>query len=293
MAELFINPDATCDPYFIDICKDQFSNQRALLEYMWRNYYMYADADYAKEIRVHFFERIWELMLGSILLTENYQLQTKRNSGEPDFSIDCTDKVIRIEATISNCGINEGNKVPGFQEWEKDKTLVDEFFCLRLTNSLTNKLKQCRRFIENRKIDEKDPYIIALYGRQLPTHFFEGEVPRIVQVLFGNGGVGKYVISSEEVITGLLSPERAITKESGEKVVCNLFDQPRFEIITGVLYCDIDIFEFTDFKSLKYNTLANFTFIENPNAINKINQKSLLHVGSYWQKNKSVVTQLW
>ena len=134
------------------------------VEELWSKYENYSPKGFkenACKSKETFYQRWWEMYFGFKLLDWGF---TKINNGNkkdkgPDFKITVNNKKYWIETVAPEIGTNE-NKLPIIQDGVHD--LPREEFILRLLNSMDNKIKKFKKYIDNKIVKEDDVKIIAI-----------------------------------------------------------------------------------------------------------------------------------
>lgn len=207
----------------------------------------------------------WELRLASILYKQGHQFYPRKEKG-PDFTLKHSNNPIHIECVAPTPGdenkvdsvpkpIEESHGLCSTLRPTESGFAPENEILLRLTSSLDAKCSIFKSYIETKVIEPTAPCVIAINGNNISLFNspIEG-IPQICRVLFGMGQLYKTPTGSM-----VFQHREKLHKTNGESVPSIFFDAKGFEIISGVLYSDIDI-----------SNPKELFFIPNPNAINPV-----------------------
>jgi type I restriction enzyme S subunit len=167
---MLFSPGSASGPYEAIREAPHLADVKAFLEDLWARFSPYTNKKhFLSEIRKEdsFYQRLWELHLGCILLNQGYQLTTVGNKG-PDFLITVDDKKIWIEATVPMAG-KKDDAVPPLQ-WNSfvAQEVPEEKIILRFTSAIDEKWKKYKKYLEDGIIKHDDVYVIAVGWNSLP-----------------------------------------------------------------------------------------------------------------------------
>lgn len=241
------------------------------IEDLWQIYQPYADKHFAKEFKLNFGQRAWELYLGSTFLKRGYVLDIIKQG--PDFKTKKDGLHVFIEAVAPHQGSGP-DRIPGMVNGQVMSVPVDQMI-LRLTTSLYDKKKTYDEYLKKGIVTEKDPFVIAI-NRSSFMHP-DPMLPLVIKCLFGVGDlVMKFPINT--VTGGPVRGAKSTTswsgmpvlkKRTGGDVSMLFFENPENVGISAVMYTIDSIINSPSKPELMGE---NIVTIHNPNAKNPIPQ---------------------
>lgn len=217
------------DPYYI--CSGAIPDRRKRFEDLYKVFKNYKDTHFLSQLKTQFHQRTWEMYVGCSLIVKDIK-PTSFNEG-PDFLIEGGDKKIWIECAAPNKGAGE-DRVPAM-EYGTVQTVPENQMCIRLTNTLYEKLKQYKKHVKKGVISESDIYIIAINSGDLG--FPDGAIPLILRVVFGIGYPTITFSSSGGEKKHGWSRIFSIKKKNESEVSTDFFLKPENNCVSGILYC--------------------------------------------------------
>lgn len=236
---------------------------RGFIESLWQNAWPYLDPDLPEKAKQSFSAAFFELDVAATLLANGLTLDEKKRAIGPD--VVCTGPPrIFVEAVAATPGTEperNPNSVPQLIH-DSAQFVRHEQIILRIRNALDEKHRKHRGYINKRLLKPTDPYVIALSASPIDTAFLEMNVPDILSAVFSIGD--EYV--SVERTTGTLAGggflyRPAVFKANGSPVSTNIFRDPEYDDISGILYTACDEVNRPDVLG------AGFTVIRNPRAL--------------------------
>lgn len=238
---------------------------RALAEQLWAFFEPFADEDFTLAIAKDFHARFWEMYLAFGLNAQGHRVLPAIKPG-PDLRIEGPERSIWLEAVAATKGSGP-DQVPEMV-LDKVQDVPDELIVLRLRQSIDEKFRKLKRYLEKGIVAPTDPFVIAVNGRAVPFAFLEGEVPRILKALFPLGHI-TVTLNRETLKTVDERHEYRplIGKISGGQVPTTVFLNQEYSAISAVLFCNSDL---GNHPPDERNIGAEFTLIHNPEALNPI-----------------------
>ncbi len=237
-------------------------------------------------------ERYWEMLLGVRLLEAGLKPESK-NEG-PDFMLRTDDGgPIWIEAVCPTAGDGK-NRIPGYGDdnWSKDKhgrpvvrQVPNEQINLRWTAAIKEKIDKRKKYIDDKKIDENDRYVIAVNSGNLGnlTDGFYGisQYPRALEVVFALG-CQKFTISREtgDIVHRSVDYLPNIPNANNACVPTDSFLDKEYKGISGILACHSHPFFSNTCGSGPI--VGEYIYVINPNAFSPINRGILPVDLDYW-----------
>ncbi len=251
---------------------------------LWNEYEPFAHKSFLKKIQFEFHQRWWEMYLCIGLINLEIEIDQSESDKGPDYFIPVKNK-INIEAVAPTPG-NTDEKVPDFVtngviDFPKKECL------LRLSQALADKGKKFIEYISKGTVGKNDINVIALsscalnqFGSLLD---FPHPVPLSVLV-----GAGNLRISKENPYSGSQKNTTAY-RYSGAPVDLCFFENRKFNIITAVLYSNLDPVNAPESPE------KTFQLFLNPNAINQLPKNCGLFKIETWQlqSSKSSGNETW
>ena len=157
---------------------------QAHLEDLWGYFKDHAEPNFAGDFtngsEASLCQRYWEMYLTAKYLKLGFKIK-KYPDGGPDIGLETNQGMIWIEAVTPDLG--EDKDLRDFYKIRSEPvayTVPHEKLTLRVTNAVTNKIKQRNNFIKNRPETASDSYIIAIntillghYGQLADVSLFD------------------------------------------------------------------------------------------------------------------------
>jgi len=236
MAQSFFLPGDDCEPtykYLRDM--EHNAEMREFVEGLWDRYRPPHDWHFLRDARNNFQQRFWEMYLYAALQDQGLDPKKGKAAG-PDFWVVVDGRRYWFEAVAPRKG--EGpDRVPeyDFGSCEARVSPVDEIQ-LRYANAINDKAKKWPVWIEKRRVQRDDGYVIAINGHGC-NDFIDGKPPHFVKACLG---IGEHVIGldprSGKIVDSFLEYRDSITKKSGEAVCIAPFLQEVFSCVSGVIH---------------------------------------------------------
>jgi len=236
---------------------------RIFLNSLWVTYEKYSDTNFKKEIRSDFYARYWEMYLTCVLLNRGFTLQCPKPG--PDI-LTKNNPEVWIEAIAPNSGNPDlPDSVPPVKYGDVQSHPSDQII-LRYRAAIREKYdnKYCH-YRRKGIISETDPYVIAVSSCKIQIASLHPPVPEIIKSVFPLGFQQIHIGTKDGEVVGHDYQYRAeIKKECGSPVSTDIFLDPHFKHLSGVLYSSATPANNHNLDGIEY------MFVHNPNAVNKI-----------------------
>lgn len=243
------------------------SDVKNWIEDLWQQYEPYADKQFPEDFKRRFMQRSWELYLGTTLLNRGFKLGAHKDFG-PDFDahLQNGERLAWIEAVATEKG-DGPDKVPEIVHGVV-MAVPEKEMLLRIANALDKKFKQYQARLENKIVQNSDPYVIAINRSDLEHP--ESNIPLIIKVLFPIGHLALRIMvdgKRAEKPESFWTTKLKIDKHSGKEVPTLFFEEKEHEGISAVIYC-IDSILNSPQNSKEMG--ENFVTVHNPLAKNPL-----------------------
>lgn len=222
------------------------NDRRVLFEDCYKIYEPYKDSNFLTEIPTRFHQRTWEMYLGTLFVKNGKLLKKDRGDSQADLQV-LTPNLIHIECTaVTHGDPTNPDSVPKMRfATDIDHLFVDDVpedkILLRITQALNDKRKQYTARISDKRVSEKDPYIIAINTGEMgyPEH-----LPRILKAVFG---VGYLTLRMRENGLPIANPSsfwsrrETISKVNKTDVDMTFFEKEENRGISAVIYSNVDV----------------------------------------------------
>ena len=233
---------------------------RAFVERLWEQVAPYVDADVPKRAAHAYLSCFWELYLAHVLLERGIRLVPRINRTPAKKGPDLLAESPKawIEAVAPGPGLGP-DAVPELVTGSLG-TVPDEQVKLRLRTAIDEKKRRIDTYKERGWVGAEDPVVVAVNGARIDAAMFEATIPRIVRCLLP---IGHEVVHIDRTTGAAVDRsfvyQAQITKRSGSDVSTDLFLDPAYASISGVLYSRA--------HELNYGTAGqDFVFCQNPLA---------------------------
>lgn len=274
MAVLFESSEMTSSQRYRDFRDHPYlESHRNLLEEMWCLFEPYSDSNFIREFRLQFDKRVWEMHLVVTLLECDHRISSFKSG--PDILVTTKPPNVWVEAVMPGSGAGPDSPTDvadrGEGGWVNDDRII-----LRFRSAIEEKYGKYLRYLDTGIIEEKDPYVIAINGSDVPLSIFEGSLPRILSCVLALGIVN-YVYPSGEPNNGYpeIGYRESIEKASGSPVATDIFMGSEYSGISAVLFSN------TSAENIARPLGKDFVLVRNHNAANRISQ-GFLSIGSEW-----------
>jgi hypothetical protein len=260
MSTLFTSTSNNAD-YVSIRCKSRFEPIKSFCEAIWTIYEPFADPDFQEQFGQQPHQRFWEMYLGVQLLSMDCKLQPKSSAEGPDFYFQHDGLNVWVEAVAP--GEGEGDdRVPTLDEHSKspDKRIPDEKIILRFANAISKKHNQFKDYIDKGLVSANDACIIAINGGNIDMVYFNYDypLPLIMKTVCGYGDYTVRFDTEGNIVDQGYSMRTVLFKKSKATVPTNIFRDPNFSLITGVLYSSASLLAFPPIPGAELLYVHNF-----------------------------------
>jgi hypothetical protein len=257
------------DTTFVHIRDSEFCDDvRAYLDAAWAIFRDHADSNFATELRRPgcFQSRAWELRLAWTLRDLNLPFRGPKPG--PDFAIPLADRTVYVEAVAPHA---TDSLMANYEAAKRfGAAIPDAEIILRYTGAIVEKVRKFEEYRSTGIVGEKDPYVIALSGANIPqSSIEEWPFPRILKPLFaiGEAYLSVPVDGSGEVTQGIHRREIRQTSK-GSPVSCRIFLQDGHRELSAVVFAPWDIKNSPESRERPPGN--DFLVIHNPYAQNPL-----------------------
>ncbi len=209
--------------------------RRVIFEELWARFCPYKDGHFLGQVKSDFAARTWEMYLGVVLLDHGFGLAGPRDHG-PDLRVVSPD-MLWIEAVVSNKG-SGADAVPHIA-WDGVGSVPEDQMLLRLTNSMAEKLNKYSAYLDDGIVASDAPFVIAVNSG--PLEFPEDPgMPLMVKCLLGIGHL-QVSFFSGGAHRPSWSRRTSVIKVAGPQIPIDLFTDPEYAGISGVIYSSTDV----------------------------------------------------
>lgn len=245
------------------------------MEELWQKYRPYSDANFKQQIQIDFDSRFWEMYLTCTLLENDLPVKPKVKVTGPDILIEHSSGRIWIEAIAVTSGAeNNPDQVPSLQIGEPTQ-VPEEQIVLRYGSAISEKFEnKYYKYRDNGVILPADAYVIAINSCKIEAAQMESAPPKILKAVFP---IGHRQITidkkSKKIVHNGFEPRNSIKRAKGAEVATDLFLNPKYENLSGIIYSRVGI------RKIPERIGEDFVFIHNPLAKNRISH-GFLKVGT-------------
>lgn len=214
------------------------AERRDFINKLWEQYEPLAPKGFNKKLQKEFHKRWWEMYLAVAMTHLGFHPILSKFDQGPDIHLDLNGSVVFIEA-VAPSGGEKSDRVPlpvhnGVAELPERECL------LRFTNALKYKCNTFQEYINKGIVSRDACLIIALSATNLNQFgtLLDGAHPAPLSVL---AGAGLTVVTKEGGCPPFSCLRSTLYRDSGGPVNASLFDTPEFQIISGVLYSPVDL----------------------------------------------------
>jgi len=267
-----------------------FEDERRFIESLWERYEPYADRQFRTEITFNFHRRYWEMYLACSLMEYGLELTPRETEKGPDLCLQLNKSRVWIEAVAPSGGqgpdaITRRTLKPGKIEWF---SVPEAKIILRYLSSLREKQIKYTAYLKDGTISPTEPYIIAINGRRVPYSIVDDDVPVIVKAVLP---FGQYAVTLDfdknEIVDQGYTYRADVEKANKEKVSTQFFLDPEYAGISGILFSNSDLLN----RPRKLG--ADFIYVHNPMASNRLPSGWFPIGREYWLENKALHRQIW
>lgn len=247
------------EPYIVEV--------KSFVEQLWQQYQPFADTDFRQKIQEDFHARFWEMYLTCAFLDHTLPVRTKTNKNRgPDIMVDHPTHRIWVEAIAPTSGAEDNpDRVPDPQHGVATR-VPDEQITLRYRSAISEKFdNKYRKYLATGVVSPSDAYVIAINSCKIRAARSEIDPPRIVKAVFPIG-YPQVTISTDTmgIVDRGFQIRPAIGRTSGLQVTTDLFLNPAYENLSGVMYSRASV------NNLVRQLGEDFIFIHNPLARNPV-----------------------
>jgi hypothetical protein len=275
---LFINSIQAPDPEY-NIIRDRQEpypmEVKSFTEDLWRKYQPYADKHFRQQMQVDLDSRFWEMYLACTLLENSISLSSA--DAGPDIFIEHDNGRIWIEAIAPTSGADTNpDRVPEMKTGVATK-VPDNEIILRYSAAIREKYdNKYKTYVANGLILPTDAYIIAINSCKISSASMETDTPRILKAVFPIGDLKVTIDTKTGVVINTGYQLRfKISRVGGSEVRTDLFINPEYANLSGVLYSHVSIRTYPFTKRMG----EDFVFIHNPLATKNRVPHGFLKVG--------------
>ncbi|MGR5114745.1 glycosaminoglycan attachment site [Photobacterium damselae] len=236
MLDLFtpIAKDEKQHPLFKMMLQEQFKPERDVLT-SWAQGFKDRDGKFTYEFQTTFESSMWELYLYAFL--KDLGAQTDFSHHAPDF-VTKLDRHITLEATIAAPPQGEEAPIGHTQLFaQMDFAEFNQQSAIRISNSLSSKIKKFRTSYSDLPHVKNKPYVIGLASFDRPfSHFAVNR--GIIAVLYG-----LYVDEETTIAMGanelIKYPVEAVVKNENASIPVGLFTSDEYKDVSAVIYSSL------------------------------------------------------
>lgn len=236
---LFDIPGDSCHENYLRLRDDaRNEDRRQQCDLLWQRFWPYAEPTFKEEFSRQPQKRYWEMYLGCHVLQIGYRLEHKTDQFGPDLCFDIRGTRVWVELTAVDEGTGP-DAVPKVSQHSGHDPIPDDRIVLRFTNAVSEKHKKLISYQERGLVSGEDAYVVAVNAAEIDMSLFDFDfpVPLIIKALYP---LGQHVIQfdpmQEEVVGEGYRLRATIQKKSGSEVPTDIFLDPGYSGISGVLY---------------------------------------------------------
>lgn len=240
------------DKNYDNLNKYVISRTKDDIEKMWEIYNKYAPKGFKENMLLSkecFYQRWWEMYLGTKLLEYGFNIITNSRDEGPDFKVCIDDEIYWIEAVAPELGEEESkDKLPEMEMGVH--SLPREKFLLRISNAIDNKINKFEKYLEKGLVKKEDKLIIAISTCNLSQYGSLMDFPclAIDSLVYNKGVLSINIITKEKKI----KDQNGIFKQNGQKVETNIFKKSGLNI-AGIIYTNDEPLNIHDKIYLRQN----------------------------------------
>lgn len=243
MNQVFRDDVAATDRAYINLRDSDSAPARAareLTESLWLRYAPFADDHFLECIPHEFDERFWEMYLTCSLLQLGLDVHCPKPG--PDNLVETVGGRIWIEAVTPTSGASGHPDAIPEPKAGKAERVPEERILLRMRSAIRYKYEtKYREYLDKGIIAPDDSYVVAVNGCQLHHAIADNYPPWIAKSVFPIGGLQVALDrDSLEVVDTSYQYRAVVEKSSGASVSTDIFLDPEYRDLSGVLYSRVD-----------------------------------------------------
>ena len=202
--------------YVLDAVDERSRSVKAHCEDLWRDFSVYADRHFVDEFPVNFHQRWFEMYMTVSLVRAGLTVECPKPG--PDVLLTLGGRRIWIEAVCATKGrAGKPDSVPHLENGKVQDVPVRQYVT-RIRNSLEEKARKFRTYIEKGIVDRGDVTVIAVNSSQIP--FLSADLDDcMMRSLYG---VGNRIVTLSRDTGRIINAEResikTIAKTSGKAI---------------------------------------------------------------------------
>lgn len=252
--------------------KNYFPDERNWIDNLWRRFEAYADPDFLRRLvsdEHSFHSLIWEMQLGVTLLDAGYDLQKNTRADAPDLCIVLNGQKVWIECVIPERGKSLGEVQIGVREIDNDGNI------LRVTNAISEKVKQHNKHIKRGSCSQKDPFIIALHAKNLDSSICDDTFCNGLKSVYPVGNLS-YILDKKDfqIVGHNYGYKSEVLNKNGRSISTQDFLNDKYRCVTGLLFSEVTTLG-------KYYGQETHRYVPNVMALNKIEEDFSKFAQSY------------
>jgi hypothetical protein len=239
-------------------------HMRSFMEDLWHKYQPYADRHFRQQMQVDLDCRFWEMYLTYTLLDNSIPLSS--SYAGPDIFIEHEKGRMWIEAIAPTSGaFTNPDRVPDMKLGVVTIVPGDQIV-LRYYAAIKEKYNdKYYSYLKNGLILPTDAYVIAINGCKIDAAIMESDTPRILKAVFP---IGDRQVTIDNKTGGVIDTgyqlRFKISKVEGGEVRTDLFLNPQYATLSGVLYSHVSV------RKVPEKMGEDFVLIHNPLSTNRL-----------------------
>lgn len=171
---LFSDSSEPSCPEYQDVLNpvnEQCRVAKAHCEDLWRDFSGYATKRFLKEFRLHFHQRWFEMYLTVTFIRAGLTVEYRSREHGPDVLLTSAERRVWIEAVCMTEGQSgKPDSVPPLEHGKVVDVPIKQYV-MRIRNSLDEKAKKFKTYLENGVVERDDVLVIAINGGSIPFLF--------------------------------------------------------------------------------------------------------------------------
>ena len=233
---LFVDSSKSSCPEYQNVLNAENEHSRmakAHCEDLWSDFWEYADEHFVDEFRVNFHQRWFEMYLTVSFIRAGLAVESQ-NSG-PDISLALGERRVWIEAVCATEGqMGKPDSVPPLELGKVVDAPIKQYV-MRIRNSLDEKAKKFKTYLDKRLVGQNDILVIAINGGQIP--FLSADLSTCMMISLY--GVGDPVLTlnrdTREIVDSHHQHIEKFEKASGAEIGVQPFVDGSMDHVSAVL----------------------------------------------------------